>query len=104
MVSSPSSIFCSVLNAALEQYKKNKKTNFLDHPLAIQLQSCDSVVAMLSVLQDLVQQFGDSYSCIERRKNVFGPIMTALSLLPGIPSERVRMVSLKAIVPSESAV
>jgi hypothetical protein len=40
--SSSSSNFQSVLDAALEAYEKKTKTNLLTHPLAAQLQSCDS--------------------------------------------------------------
>jgi hypothetical protein len=39
---SSSSNFQSVLDAALEAYEKKTKTKLLDHPLAAQLQSCDS--------------------------------------------------------------
>ena len=54
---SSSSYFQSVLNAALEVYEKKTKSKLLVHPIATQLQSCDSPTAILSVLQDLIQQF-----------------------------------------------
>ena len=47
----------SVLNAALEAYEEVSKIKLLTHPVAAQIQSCDSPTAILSVLRDLVQQF-----------------------------------------------
>ena len=54
---SSSSYFQSILNAALEMYEEKTKSKLLAHPIAAKLQSCDSPTAILSVLQDLVQQF-----------------------------------------------
>ena len=100
-VSSPSSIFFTVLNAALKIYQT--KHWHLDHPLATQLESCDSAVAILSILRDLVQQFDQSPSLNGRLKNWLRGIVHVLSLFSVTHGEQVRMVSLKAIV-SESAV
>ena len=55
--SSSSSNFQSVFDAALKAYEKKTKSKLLTHPLAAQLQSCDSPTAILSVLSDLIQQF-----------------------------------------------
>ena len=55
--SSSSSNFQSVFDAALKAYEKKTKSKLLTHPLAAQLQSCDSPTAILSVLPDLIQQF-----------------------------------------------
>jgi hypothetical protein len=46
----------SVLTAALKAYEETTKINLLTHPLAAQIRSCDSPTAILSVVQDLVQQ------------------------------------------------
>ena len=55
--SSSSSNFQPVFDAALKAYEKKTKSKLLTHPLAAQLQSCDSPAAILSVLPDLIQQF-----------------------------------------------
>ena len=75
---SSSSNFQSVLDAALEAYEKNTKTNLLDHPLAAQLQSCDSPITILSVLQDLVQQFDHRRRNDERLSSWLGPTVKVL--------------------------
>ncbi|KAF8491836.1 hypothetical protein F5888DRAFT_1891996 [Russula emetica] len=69
MASSSSSNFQSVLNASLQAYDNKTKNKLLDHPLATQLQSCDSPNAVLTVLQDLVQQFDQRRTSDERLKN-----------------------------------
>jgi hypothetical protein len=54
---SSSSNFQSVFNAALDAYERKAESNLLTHPLAAQLQSCDSPTAILSAFQELIQQF-----------------------------------------------
>jgi len=61
--------FRSVFNAALEAYNKITKSKLLSHPLASQLQSCDTPAAILFVLQELVQQVEQSRSGDERLRN-----------------------------------
>ena len=75
---SSSSNFQSVLDAALEVYEKKTKTKLLDHPLAAQLQSCDSPTAVLFVLQDLIQQFDRRRSSDERLSSWLGPTISVL--------------------------
>ena len=48
--------FQSLFNAALEEYENKTRNKLLTHPLAAQLQSCDSPTAILSLLQSLVDQ------------------------------------------------
>jgi hypothetical protein len=52
----------SVLTTALEAYEETTKINLLTHPLAAQIQSCDSPTAILSVIQDLIQQFDQDHT------------------------------------------
>jgi hypothetical protein len=53
-------------DASLQSYNNKTKNNILDHPLASRLQSCDSPNTVLSVLQDLIQQFDHRRSSDER--------------------------------------
>ena len=66
MASSPSFDFQSNFDASLQSYNDKTKNNLLDHPLANQLQSYDTPNAVLSVLQDLIQQFGRRRKSDER--------------------------------------
>jgi hypothetical protein len=53
--SASSSNFQLIFNSALEAYRKRTKNDLLAHPLAPQLQACDSPGAILAVLQQQVQ-------------------------------------------------
>ncbi|KAF8477926.1 hypothetical protein DFH94DRAFT_845852, partial [Russula ochroleuca] len=57
---SSSSNFQLIINNALEAYKKRTKSDLLAHPLAPQLQACDSPGAILAVLQQQVQGLDQS--------------------------------------------
>jgi hypothetical protein len=59
---SSSSNFQLIINNALEAYKKRTKNDLLAHPLAPQLQACDSSGAILAVLQQQVQGLDQSRS------------------------------------------
>jgi hypothetical protein len=61
--STSSSTFQSVLNVALERYENKTKNKLLTHPLATQIQSCDSPAAIHGVLEGIVQRFD------QRRRN-----------------------------------
>ena len=51
---SPTS-FDTIFAAALEEYKKQTKRDIASHPLANQLQSCDSSSAIIAMLRTKVQ-------------------------------------------------
>ena len=91
--SSSSSNFQSVLNAALEAYEKKMKCKLLTHPLAAQLQACDSPTAVLSVLQDLIQQFDRRRSSDERLSNWLNPTINVLYALSSTISQCAGLVS-----------
>ena len=55
--STPSSDFKSVLDAALSEYKKKTGKELLDHPLATEVQRCDSVDAILAIFQGQAEGF-----------------------------------------------
>src|SRR6266849_8221833 len=68
----------SILNAALEVYEKKTNNKLLTHPLATQLQSCDTPAAILSVLQDLIQQFDRRRRKDERLANWLKPTVNVI--------------------------
>ena len=67
-----------MFNSALEAYEKATKNKLLTHPLAAQLQSCDSPNAILSVLKNLIQQSDQRSSSDERLRNWLDPTVSVL--------------------------
>ena len=82
------------LNAALDAYEKKTKSKLLTHPLATQLQSCDSPTAILSVLQDLIQQFDRRRRSDERLTNWLNPTVNVLYAFSSTIGQGVGLVSL----------
>ena len=96
--SSSSSSFQSVFNAALGAYEKKTKSKLLAHPLAAQLQSCDSPSAILSVLQDLIQQFDRRRSSDERLSSWLSPTVNVLYAFSSTLGQGVGLVSLSLTI------
>jgi hypothetical protein len=92
--SSSSTNFQSVLSTALEAYEKKTRKKLLTHPLAAQLQSCNSPTAILSVLQDLVQQFDNRRRSDERLTNWLNPTVNVLYAFSSTIGQGVAFVSL----------
>jgi hypothetical protein len=59
---SSSSTFQPIFDNALKAYKRRTKKDLLAHPLAAQLQACDSPSSILDVLQRQVQELHQSQS------------------------------------------
>ena len=91
---SSSSNFQSIFNAALERYENKTKNKLFAHPLASQFQSCDSPAAVLSLLQELVQQFDQGRGSYERLSNWLNPTVNVLFALSATLGEGVGLVSL----------
>ncbi len=66
-----------LFEAALEDYRGQTGIALAGHPLATQLQSCDSVDSVTAVLHEQTQVFGES----GRRDKIVKPIKNALSVL-----------------------
>jgi hypothetical protein len=56
----PSLYPASILDVALNEYRKNTGNDLLSHPLAIELQRCDSVDDILAILQRQANTFEQS--------------------------------------------
>ncbi len=56
-MSQSSSTFQALFNAALQDYKDKTGSSLIDHPFAEQLQTCDSVDSITTVLQEQAQSF-----------------------------------------------
>ena len=94
MASSSSSSFQSIFDASLQSYNNKTKNKLLDHPLATQLQSCDSPNAILSVLQDLIHQFDQRRASDERLNKWLNPTVNVLYTFSDTLGEGVGLVSL----------
>jgi len=91
--SSSSSNFQSIFNAALQAYEKKTKCKLFTHPLASRLQSCDSPTAILSVLEDLIQQFDRRRRSDERLSNWLNPTVNVLYAFSATLGQGVGLVS-----------
>ena len=92
--SSSSSRFEAIFQAALKSYQKQTKKDLLTHPLAPQLQECDSTTAILAILQDHVREFDKSHSGDERLIKWLGPTVNVLSAFSATISGGVSLVRL----------
>ncbi|KAF8473035.1 hypothetical protein DFH94DRAFT_855950 [Russula ochroleuca] len=90
-VSSPSN-FQLIINNALDKYKKRTKNDLLTHPLAVQLQSCNSTSAILAVLQQQVEELDQSRSSDERWSRWLDPTVNILNALSSTVAAGVGLV------------
>ena len=92
--SSSSSNFQCILNTALEVYEKKTNNKLLTHPLAAQLQSCNSPAAILCVLQDLIQKFDQHRRKDERLANWLKPTVNVIYAFSATLAQGVGLVGL----------
>jgi hypothetical protein len=86
--------FQSIFNAAVDRYETQTKNRLLTHPLAVQLQSCDSPATILFLLQGLVQQFDQGRSNDERFRSWLNPTVNVLFAFSATLGEGVGLVNL----------
>ena len=79
---SESTRFQSLIEPALRAYEKKTGVSLTQHPLAIKLQSCDSVEAISGLLQDQAQAFMD----LQGRDKIMKSIRMTVSILSKISS------------------
>ena len=90
--SSSSSRFQAIFQVALKSYQKQTKEDLLAHPLASQLQDCDSTAAIIAILQDKVQEFDKSHSGDEKLTMWLGPTVNVLNAFSATISGCVSLV------------
>ena len=88
-----SSRFQTIFHAALKLYEKQTKKDLISHPLATQLQSCDSTSAILAVLQDQVREFDQARSGDERLTKWLNPTVSVLCAFSDALGEGISLVS-----------
>ena len=89
-----SSRFQVIFQTALKSYQKQTKKDLLAHPLASQLQDCDSTTAIITILQDQIREFDKSHSGDERLTKWLGPTVNVLSAFSATISGGVSLVRL----------
>lgn len=87
----PSS-FRLIINNALEAYEKRTKKNLLSHPLAEQLQNCNSPDSILFLLRQQVQKINQSKSGDERLTKWLDPTVEVLYAFIEVLGEGVGLV------------
>jgi len=86
--------FQLVFNNALKAYEKQTKSDLLSHPLAADLQACQSPSAILAVLQQQVQELDRSRTSDERLTNWLEPTVNVLYAFSETIGEGVSLVPL----------
>ena len=92
---SMSSNFQLIINDALKAYEQHTKKDLLAHPLASQLQACDSPTAILNVLQQQIQGVDQSRNSNDRWTKWLDPTVNILYALCDTLGEGVGLVSPK---------
>ncbi|KAH9162297.1 hypothetical protein EDB89DRAFT_1913346 [Lactarius sanguifluus] len=88
-----SSRFQDIFNAALKSYQKQTKKDLIAHPLGSQLQSCDSISAIIAVLHDQVREFDEAHSGDERLTKWLAPTVNVLYAFSAAVSEGVGLAA-----------
>ena len=81
--STPSLNFKSIFDAALTDYKKKTGNELLHHPLATQLQRCDSVDAIVAIFQGQAEAFQQFQDGDQRLMKWIAPVVDVLYKFSG---------------------
>ena len=87
-----SSRFQAIFDAALKLYEKQTKKDLIAHPFASQLQSCNSISAILTVLHDQIREFDQGGD--ERLTKWLSPTVNVLCAFSAAVSGGVGLVGL----------
>ena len=91
---SASTNFRTIFVAAMKAYETKTKTDLLTHPLATQLQSCNTSSDILAVLHDKVNEFEKSRGHNERLSSWLDPTINVLYAFSSTVGQGVGLVSL----------
>ncbi len=87
--------FASIFNAALESYKRKTKQDLPSHPLFMNLESCNSPEAVLTVLREQVLAFNQSQNDDEGLTKWVTPTVNVLSSFSHTVGQGIGVVSVK---------
>ena len=91
----PSSNFQLIFNNALKAYEKRTKKDLLAHPIAAELQKCNSPSAILAVLHQQVQGLHLSPSGDDRWTEWLDPTVNVLYMLSETFGKSIGLVKLR---------
>jgi fungal STAND N-terminal Goodbye domain len=94
--SASSSNFQLIFDDALKAYEKRTKNDLLTHPLAAQLQRCNSPSSILDVLQKQAQELNQSQRRNERWTRWLDPTVRVLHVFSETLGEGVTLVCLSS--------
>jgi hypothetical protein len=86
--------FSSILNAALENYKRRTKTDLATHSLLSSLESCDSPEAILSVLQEQIPASSQSRNSDDRLTKWVNPTVNVMYAFSATIGQGVGLVNI----------
>ena len=93
--STSQSNFATIFNAALESYKRKTKQDLPSHPFFMNLQSCNSTEAVLTVLREQVLAFNQSQNGDEGLTKWVTPTVNVLSSFSETVGQGIAVVSVK---------
>jgi hypothetical protein len=93
-VVSPNLNFQRIFNSALKAYEKRTKFDLLSHPLAAELQACDSPCAILDVINQKLQRIHQSQSADERLTRWLNPTINVLYAFSATVGQGIGLVCL----------
>jgi hypothetical protein len=99
-----SSNFQLIFNNALKAYERRTKKDLLAHPLAAELQNCNSPTNILAVLHKQAQGLDQSMSSDDRWTKWLDPTVNVLYMLSKTLGEGISLVSLRTRTSLRSAV
>ena len=97
LTAASSSKFQLIINDAMKAYEKRTKEDLLAHPLAFQLQGCNSPADILAILQLQIQGLDQSQSSNDRWTKWLDPTVSVLYALSETLGEGVALVSLRTL-------
>ena len=75
---SPSSNFQAIFSAAVKAYEKRTKEDILAHPLACQLQTCNTPASIIALLQGQVDDLDQARKSGEKLTKWLSPTVNVL--------------------------
>src|SRR5947208_9323776 len=97
----PSASFLLLYNSALQDYTTQTGTNLVDHPFAKQLEKCESVESISSLLHESMRRFHESR---KEDGKIMKSVKCAVYVLHTLStstvlSEGISLVRLRAVIP-----
>ena len=93
-----SSNFNAIFEKALKAYTKKTKQDLTTNPLATQLQECNSPEAIVTILQDQIDQFRQSQNGDERLQKWLSPTVNLLYAFSATLGQGVGLVNINQSV------